>query len=726
MALSRVADPAGALCGGARLWTRSQRMPTKLGWVTQAAGSCRARRPLLLLVAATSAAGLAALATLCCGAVESSGGRPAPACALAGGGADGACTAGGLPAPARLPVPAVRLAEAAAAGRPPPAAPLVVALGANAPRKARPGFHRGFPSVVRIHERVAPTEVDADALPGTAARWTSRLDMVELKGGIVAVGEYYAEVQLGGQTVRVQIDTGSTTLAVPMEECETCRHGDMRYSLAKSTGSVGRPVPCDGDECTPRSCNPFLCGKCSSTDACCSKINKENCGFHLSFGDGSGASGELVLDNLTWGNNITFPVVFGGILKDSPDFERSTVDGILGMAWPKLACNPSCVEPTFDAMVRHLKIDDVFSMCITGTGGKLVLGGHDTTMAKADPVWVPMALGSPPSYYPFKVTGPLRIGDRDADELPRLHKGIMDSGTTLIVFSQHYWKKFVAHMQKYYCDDLPGLCEKKSWFRPAHCVRISDEELDKLPTLRFPLENDFVIELTSREYMVDYPSKSSRCVGFMALDSMSGGIDWIGGNVVMEKYITIYDRKAKKLGFALSKGDCVSSAVADDAKGFKPTSTSAPDAQAFGVDSSSPEAAPRAPVASAAKCKDAGEDGGCRACASLRGCAWHYTNKACGLRPGAAGGDSGGLAASVPYPSCAGASCLCAAAGFASNFWRVAGTGLAVVVVSLVLVGAVVGGVIRRRRRLAAASMPAEDGDVLREQARPFADSESF
>lgn len=691
--------------------------------------------------AAAAAVAIAAVTTSVFGGALAVSSAPACGAAASSGSVDGACTLGSLGPSFRLPVPAVRLAEAAAAGRPPPGAPLVLPLGAGAPRPARPGSSRGFPAVVRIHERVvgamktagaagSAVADDGDMLPETTARWTSRLEAVNLKGGIVAVGEYYAEVQLGGQMVRVQIDTGSTTLAVPMEECESCRKGDMRYSVSKSVGKVGRPVPCDGDVCTPNMCSPFSCGKCSATKACCSKLNTDNCGFHLSFGDGSGASGELVIDNLTWGNNITFPVVFGGILKDSPDFERSTVDGILGLAWPKLACNPSCVEPTFDAMVRHLKIDNIFSMCITGTGGKLVLGGHDTTLAKADPVWVPMVLRSPPSYYPFKVTGPLRIGDRDATELPPLRKGIVDSGTTLIVFSQHYWNLFVEHMQKHYCDDIPSLCEKTTWFRPAHCVRISDEELDKMPTLRFPLENDFVIELTSREYMVDYPSKSSRCVGFMALDSMSGGIDWIAGNVVMEKYVTIYDRAAKRIGFALSKGGCVSTAIADaapDAAVGPATPTAAPEGTKPDAEQAATgtAAAPRAPNVSAAKCEAATADG-CTACASLRGCAWHYTQKTCGLRPGATGGDAGGLAASVPYPSCAGASCWCSAAGFASSFWRVVGTAVGAVLASLVLVGAVVGGVVRRRRRLAAAAAPAEDGDVLREQARPFADSESF
>lgn len=732
----QVATPVGRERGGTGRRHRRLCLPGR--W-SHGAHRLPSGRLWMSAAAAAVAVAVAAVTTsLFDGAVAVSSG-PACGATSCSSGVDGAYTPGSLGSSFRLPVPAARLAEAAAAEQPPRGAPLVVPLGAGAPRPARPGSSRGFPAVVRIHERVGgamttaeaavkAAAADGDSLPGTTARWTSRLEAVELKGGIVAVGEYYAEVQLGGQTVRVQIDTGSTTLAVPMEECESCRKGDMRYSVSKSAGKVGRPVPCDGDVCTPNMCSPFSCGKCSPTKACCSKLNKDNCGFHLSFGDGSGASGELVIDNLTWGDNITFPVVFGGILKDSPDFERSTVDGILGLAWPKLACNPSCVEPTFDAMVRHLKIDNVFSMCITGTGGKLVLGGHDTTMAKSDPVWVPMVLRSPPSYYPFKVTGPLRIGDRDATELPQLRKGIVDSGTTLIVFSQHYWSLFVEHMQKHYCDDLPSLCEKNTWFRPAHCVRISEEELDLLPTLRFPLENDFVLELTSREYMVDYPSKSSRCVGFMALDSMSGGIDWIAGNVVMEKYITIYDRTSKRIGFALSKGDCISSAIADDAAATAAgaaTPTAAPDGTKPDTEQAATGSTPRAPNVSAAKCEEAGADG-CAACASLRGCAWHYTQKTCGLRPGATGGDAGGLSVSLPYPSCAGASCWCSAAGFASSFWRVVGTAVGAVLASLVLVGAVVGGVVRRRRRLAAASAPAEDGDVLREQARPFADSESF
>lgn len=38
---------------------------------------------------------------------------------------------------------------------------------------------------------------------------------------------------------------------------------------------------------------------------------------------------------------------FRCILHDSVDFERPIVDGILGMGYEALACNPTCVEPPF-------------------------------------------------------------------------------------------------------------------------------------------------------------------------------------------------------------------------------------------------------------------------------------------------------------------------------------------------------------------------------------------
>lgn len=371
---------------------------------------------------------------------------------------------------------------------------------------------------------------------------------------MVAVGEYYAKVKIGGQTLRVQIDTGSATLAVPLKECVNCKRGDMRYSINDSNSHVARHISCDDSLCGSNTCSPFGCGKCSAKKACCAHSDGTKCAFHLNFGDGSGAKGILVRDILQWGD-VAFPVTFGGIRSDSPDFERSQVDGILGMAYPSLACNPSCITPTFESMLETVKMPNVFTICITYDSGKIVLGEYDPELSTQKIAWVPLQLSNPPSFYSFPLIGHLRINEVELS-LPSYSRAIVDSGTTLIVFSHATFDKFKNYLQNNFCE-VPGLCDKDSWFRPAHCTKIADEDRLKLPTLKFAVR-DFNITLTSSEYLINYASKGPDfwCVGIMALDAMSGGVDVIFGNTVMKKYVTIYDRENSQVGFAESNTNC--------------------------------------------------------------------------------------------------------------------------------------------------------------------------
>jgi hypothetical protein len=412
---------------------------------------------------------------------------------------------------------------------------------------------RGFHGSVFMHAGVGDfaEEVggEADVLARRVGRSaTEGYHVVELYGGMVAVGEYYAKINLGGQMVRTQIDTGSATLAVPMAACKSCRRGDRRYDLEKSVGGKGKAISCeDGSVCMKDKCSPFSCGKCSSDRACCSKTVPDMCGFHLSFGDGSGAQGMLVRDDLEWGG-VTFPVVFGGINQDSPDFERQEVDGILGMAYPPLACNPSCVKPTFESMVEHLKMKHVFQICITSDSGRIVLGDWDRSLMTREPVWVDMSLSTPPTYYTVRLTGDLMVNDAPV-VFPKYKLAIADSGTTLIVFARASFQLLVDHLQRKYCH-VPGLCGPNSWFRPAHCTKIDEDDRRKMPTLRFSLDGGFDVVLTPDDYLINYESKGPDfwCVGIMALDSLSGGIDVIFGNTVMKKYITIYGTLCSRSG----------------------------------------------------------------------------------------------------------------------------------------------------------------------------------
>ncbi|KAI0563030.1 Aspartic peptidase [Gracilaria domingensis] len=372
---------------------------------------------------------------------------------------------------------------------------------------------------------------------------------------MVAVGEYYAKVKLGGQTLRVQIDTGSATLAMPLKECVNCKRGDMRYSLSDSKTGIARYIGCEDSECGDDTCSPFGCSRCSSRRACCAKSDETKCAFHLNFGDGSGAKGALVYDIMSWGD-LDFPVYAGGILSDSPDFERSQVDGILGMAYPSLACNPSCIKPTFESMLAKYKdMKDMFSICITYDSGRIVLGDYDPGLSTKNISWVNLDLSDPPSFYSFPLIGNMRVNGREL-ELPSYSRAIVDSGTTLIVFSHNTFNKFKGYLQDNFCH-VPGLCDSDSWFRPAHCTQISEEDRKALPTLTFSVIG-FNITLGPDDYLINYASKGSDfwCVGIMALNSMSGGVDVIFGNTVMKKYVTVYDREQGRVGFAESDMNC--------------------------------------------------------------------------------------------------------------------------------------------------------------------------
>lgn len=382
---------------------------------------------------------------------------------------------------------------------------------------------------------------------------------------MVAVGEYYAKVHIGGQMLRVQIDTGSATLAAPLKQCTHCKRGDMRYSVEESSSGIAEYISCGHGECGANTCS-FDCGKCSATKACCAKANTTNCAFHLNFGDGSGAKGMLVRDEFKWGD-AEFPVTFGGIASDSDDFERSQVDGILGMAYPPLACNPSCVTPTFDAMRKtYSSLKDYFTICITEDSGRMILGDYESSLS-TKPVsavtWVPLELSTPPTFYSFPITGSFQMDGKDV-ELPSFSRAIVDSGTTLIVVSKSTFTVIKRQFLTDYCD-VPGLCDSETWFEAAHCTKLSDADLMKLPTLTIPLSG-FDLKMGPKDYMINYASKGPEfwCVGIMSLDSMSGGVNVILGNVVMNKYVTIYDREEKRIGFIESDTKCGTSSKSDE------------------------------------------------------------------------------------------------------------------------------------------------------------------
>lgn len=119
----------------------------------------------------------------------------------------------------------------------------------------------------------------------------------------------------------------------------------------------------------------------------------------------------------------------------------------------------------------------------------------------------------------------------------------------------------LRYMQKHYCH-IPHMCGPTTWFLPSACISISPDLLAQLPTFTFILGagtgSEFELELRPEDYLVQTVNHgvTLRCVGFMALDKLSPGTDIIFGNTIMLRYLTVYDRANKRMGFAESSGTC--------------------------------------------------------------------------------------------------------------------------------------------------------------------------
>lgn len=119
----------------------------------------------------------------------------------------------------------------------------------------------------------------------------------------------------------------------------------------------------------------------------------------------------------------------------------------------------------------------------------------------------------------------------------------------------------LRYMQKHYCH-IPHMCGASTWFLPSACVSITPDLMAQLPTFTFVLGagtgSEFELKLRPEDYLVQSVNDgvTLRCVGFMALDELSPGTDIIFGNTIMLRYLTVYDRANKRMGFAESSGTC--------------------------------------------------------------------------------------------------------------------------------------------------------------------------
>ena len=396
--------------------------------------------------------------------------------------------------------------------------------------------------------------------------------VAKLNGDIDKLGEYYMKLFIGGQIAELQVDTGSSDLGLPAVGCRGCEeHVDAWYDPTRggatkiACGTVGF------------GCNPCHYGQCA---------------FDISYADGSGFRAALWTDQIALDEigtlNVTAPV--GAIyMKHKGEFEPKAVNGIIGFAYRSIA---SANESTlFEAWVDGALLANVFAMCLTDHGGRLVLGGTGDEYTMGPFVYTPII---EETYYVVNMTD-LRVGGTSLGLPSKVYNdggAIVDSGSTDIALPQTAFDALVARLNAScaagtklvglcgepskqtlfdgYCVALPRFSPTRHSQRhanssihritvvathshsPFHQFALNASEVAAWPTLEIALGGGVTLSLNSSTYLTGDCGGSA---GYYTtgIDASADGDGTVLGDVAMKPYTVVFDRAAKRVGFAPSR-----------------------------------------------------------------------------------------------------------------------------------------------------------------------------
>lgn len=321
-----------------------------------------------------------------------------------------------------------------------------------------------------------------------------------------ANAQYYGTIELGtpAQTFKVVLDTGSSNLWVPSKQCGwRCALKD-KYDSSKSSTYVA-----DGRT------------------------------FSIQYGSGA-TQGFLSEDELNFGGAV-LKQTFAEVTTEPLQWLLARFDGILGLAWPKIAVDN--IKPPMNALVDGKLVDNAqFAFYLPSSSeesGEMTIGGVDTTRFKGEISWTPL---SSADYWriPFQT---MSIGGKS---ISTPTTAIMDTGTSMMVAPLATVKAIADEVGAVSNPLQPGAYS-------VDCAMIS-----KMPDVTIGFGGK-KYTLTAAQY-VDKMSVlgHSQCMlGFMGMDFPQPML--ILGDVFLRNYYTVFDIGKKAFGVAeLSKGPTVS------------------------------------------------------------------------------------------------------------------------------------------------------------------------
>uniref|UniRef100_A0AAY4BV22 pepsin A n=1 Tax=Denticeps clupeoides TaxID=299321 RepID=A0AAY4BV22_9TELE len=207
---------------------------------------------------------------------------------------------------------------------------------------------------------------------------------------------YFGVISIGTppQSFKVIFDTGSSNLWVPSVYCSSAacnNHQKFSPSLSSTYKNAGKPL-------------------------------------RIRYGTGS-MTGFLAYDTVEVGGIQVPKQIFGLSQTEAPFMSHMKADGILGLAFPRLAA--SGAQPVFNNMVKQGLVQDYFSVYLSRNavaGSEVIFGGVDNSHYTGAITWVPL---SAETYWQITVDSITVNGNVIA-----CHGGcqaIVDTGTSLII-----------------------------------------------------------------------------------------------------------------------------------------------------------------------------------------------------------------------------------------------------------------------------------------------------
>uniref|UniRef100_A0A7S1AIM3 Peptidase A1 domain-containing protein n=1 Tax=Noctiluca scintillans TaxID=2966 RepID=A0A7S1AIM3_NOCSC len=342
--------------------------------------------------------------------------------------------------------------------------------------------------------------------------------------------DYVGEFEVGTPPVRFRaiLDTGSGAVLLPADRCHeslACRK-HKRYNLnASSTSSP-------------------IAWLDNATEAPRDMFDRET--LHLAFGAGE-VWGQLVRDDVCLAEGMCRRMNFVEVVEASDQpFEAAQWDGVLGLAPDISPAKEYNLLESFGSGSAS-----VFALFLgrgLRDGAEVTWGGYRRERVASPFVWVNLTV---PGYWQIKLSD-LTIGGKALDlgcSCEGCCQAVVDSGSSVIMGPAFLIKMLKEKM------NLSEICTNKTF--PSLGFKVAGHD-----------GRDEMLELTADEYMDrEWSEGVEYCLPhLMPVGETGRGPIVVLGMPVLRKFYTVFDGKAKRVGFALANQPNISGPEPNDMK----------------------------------------------------------------------------------------------------------------------------------------------------------------